>query len=32
MGDTIARFRALASGGIAEKVSRHATVPVLVVV
>jgi nucleotide-binding universal stress UspA family protein len=32
MGDMLDRFRALASGGIAEKVSRHATVPVLVVV
>ena len=32
MGDKLDRFRALTSGGIAEKVSRHATVPVLVVV
>ncbi len=32
MGDKLDRFRALTSGGVAEKVSRHATVPVLVVV
>lgn len=32
MGDSLDRFRALMSGGIAEKVSRHATVPVLMVV
>ncbi|MGZ8571089.1 MAG: universal stress protein [Actinomycetota bacterium] len=31
-GATLDRFRALMSGGIAEKVSRHAEVPVLVVV
>lgn len=31
-GDTLEKFRALMSGGIAEKVSRHANVPVLVVV
>ncbi|MFN8234073.1 MAG: universal stress protein [Actinomycetota bacterium] len=31
-GGSLDRFRALMSGGIAEKVSRHATVPVLVVV
>jgi nucleotide-binding universal stress UspA family protein len=32
MGGTIDRFRALMSGGIAEKVARHTEVPVLVVV
>lgn len=32
VGGTIEKFRALMSGGIAEKVSRHANVPVLVVV
>jgi nucleotide-binding universal stress UspA family protein len=32
VGGTIEKFRALMSGGIAEKVSRHASVPVLVVV
>lgn len=32
MGDSLDKFRSLMSGGIAEKVSRHATVPVLVVV
>jgi nucleotide-binding universal stress UspA family protein len=32
MGDALDKFRALMSGGIAEKVSRHATVPVLMVV
>jgi nucleotide-binding universal stress UspA family protein len=32
MGDALERFRALMSGGVAEKVSRHAAVPVLVVV
>ena len=32
VGGTIGRFRELMSGGIAEKVSRHANVPVLVVV
>lgn len=32
VGDVLERFKALMSGGIAEKVSRHATVPVLVVV
>jgi nucleotide-binding universal stress UspA family protein len=31
-GGSVERFRALMSGGIAEKVSRHASVPVLVVV
>jgi nucleotide-binding universal stress UspA family protein len=31
MGDALDRFRALMSGGIAEKVMRHASVPVLVV-
>jgi nucleotide-binding universal stress UspA family protein len=31
-GDTLEKFRALMSGGVAEKVSRHAKVPVLVVV
>jgi nucleotide-binding universal stress UspA family protein len=31
-GGAIEKFRALMSGGIAEKVSRHASVPVLVVV
>lgn len=31
-GGTFEKFRALMSGGIAEKVSRHANVPVLVVV
>jgi nucleotide-binding universal stress UspA family protein len=31
-GGTLEKFRALMSGGIAEKVSRHANVPVLVVV
>ncbi len=31
-GGTLEKFRALMSGGIAEKVSRHASVPVLVVV
>lgn len=32
VGGTVEKFRALMSGGIAEKVSRHANVPVLVVV
>lgn len=32
MGDALDKFRALMSGGIAEKVSRHAAVPVLMVV
>jgi nucleotide-binding universal stress UspA family protein len=32
MGDALDRFRALLSGGIAEKVARHAEAPVLVVV
>jgi len=32
MGGALDRFRALMSGGIAEKVARHAEVPVLVVV
>jgi nucleotide-binding universal stress UspA family protein len=32
MGGTLDKFRALMSGGIAEKVARHAAVPVLVVV
>jgi nucleotide-binding universal stress UspA family protein len=32
VGGTLEKFRALMSGGIAEKVSRHASVPVLVVV
>jgi nucleotide-binding universal stress UspA family protein len=32
MGDALERFRALMSGGVADKVSRHAAVPVLVVV
>ena len=32
MGDALDKFRRLMSGGIAEKVSRHATVPVLMVV
>jgi len=32
MGDALGRFRALISGGVADKISRHATVPVLVVV
>lgn len=31
-GGTLEKFRALMSGGVAEKVSRHANVPVLVVV
>jgi nucleotide-binding universal stress UspA family protein len=31
-GGALEKFRALTSGGIAEKVSRHANVPVLVVV
>jgi nucleotide-binding universal stress UspA family protein len=32
MGDSLDKFRALMSGGVAEKVSRHASVPVLMVV
>ncbi len=32
VGDALDKFRALMSGGIAEKVARHAEVPVLVVV
>jgi nucleotide-binding universal stress UspA family protein len=31
-GGSLEKFRALMSGGVAEKVSRHANVPVLMVV
>ena len=32
VGGTLEKFRSMISGGVAEKVSRHAKVPVLVVV
>ena len=32
MGDALDKFRSLVSGGVAEKISRNATIPVLMVV